>query len=135
MLIRKDVLEKVVAHAKREAPIEACGYLALREGVVVRHFEMTNTDRRRDHFTLDPQEQFRVHREARAEGLEIGAVYHSHPLTPARPSAEDIRLAADPRLTYLIVSLAGGASDVKAYRIRGSEVAMEYLEIVGDDRL
>ena len=102
---------------------------------MVRHFEMTNMDHGRDHFSFDPGEQFRVHREARDQGLEIGAVYHSHPSTPARPSAEDIRLAADPRLVYLIVSLAGGASDVKAYRIRGSEFAKEELEVVGDDRL
>ena len=35
----------------------------------------------------------------------MSAIYHSHPASSARPSAEDIRLAFTPDVIYVIVSL------------------------------
>jgi len=43
------------------------------------------------------------------------AVYHSHPVTPARMSAEDIRLANDPTMVYLIYSLA--SNELKGFSV------------------
>ena len=43
------------------------------------------------------------------------AIYHSHPETPARPSAEDIRLALTPNVIYVIISL----QDAKAPAVKG----------------
>ena len=57
------------------------------------------------------------------------AIYHSHPETPARPSEEDIRLALTPGVSYLIVSLAGAAPEVKSYRIESGKVHPEALSI------
>ena len=61
-------------------------------------------------------------RQAREEDLEIIAVYHSHPETPARPSVEDIKLAYDPNVSYVIVSLADNKEDIKSFLIRDSKV-------------
>lgn len=130
MKIKKEVIEQLIAHAKKEAPQEACGYLAGQKGIVLRHFELTNMDKASDHFRLDPKEQFQALREARSLGLEVYAVYHSHPETPARPSQEDIKLAYDPDLNYVIVSLANGAHDVKIYKITGLQVTREDMEVV-----
>ena len=135
MKIKKEVIGKLIAHAKKEAPVEACGYLAGQRDIVLRHFELTNLDKAIDHFRLDPEEQFRAMREARNLGLQVYASYHSHPATPARPSAEDIKLAYDPDLKYVIVSLADASGDVKAYKIKGSKVEREDLEVVSDDQL
>jgi proteasome lid subunit RPN8/RPN11 len=66
----------------------------------------------------DPKAQFQVGREARKDGLEILANYHSHPETPARPSLEDIRLAFDPNISYVIVSLAAEMPDIKSFSIK-----------------
>ena len=56
------------------------------------------------------------------------AIYHSHPATPARPSAEDIRLALTPGVIYVIMSLVEPESPViKGFTIddeRVSEVAI-----------
>ena len=50
-------------------------------------------------------------------------VYHSHPETPARPSAEDIRLALTPNVTYVIVSLQDcECVVVKGFRIENGTV-------------
>jgi proteasome lid subunit RPN8/RPN11 len=51
------------------------------------------------------------------------AIYHSHPETPARPSAEDIRLALTPNVVYVIVSLQNNnGSVVKGFHIAGTNV-------------
>ncbi len=135
MKITKNVLEAITAHAKREAPIEACGYLAREGGIITRHYELANIDRSPEHFLFDPKEQFAVFRDARAKGLEICAVYHSHPATPARPSAEDIKLAYDPSLSYVIISLAADDADVRSFKIRKLKAEQEVLEVIDGDKL
>jgi len=128
--IGQTVIDQLIAHARGDAPLEACGYLAARDGVVVALFRLRNVDASAEHFSFDPAEQFSALRQMRAAGLRMRAVYHSHPASPARPSAEDIRLAYDPALYYVIVSLAQAEPDVKAFAIRGGEVLAEPLEIV-----
>jgi len=130
MKIKQDIIEKIIIHAKKLAPIEACGYLAGRDGIVSRHYELTNTDHSQEHFSFDPAEQFATVKDARAVGLEVCAVYHSHPATPARPSQEDIRLAYDPNISYVIASLADGGEDVKSFKIKDGQVTPEDIEIV-----
>ena len=88
---------------------------------------MTNAEGREDHFTFDPKEQFEAYRMARALEVEIVGAYHSHPATPARPSEEDIRLAFDPGILYVIVSLMGGERTVKAFWIRDGKGEEEPL--------
>jgi proteasome lid subunit RPN8/RPN11 len=118
MKIRAEVIDHILAHAERDAPIEACGYLLGSGGIITRDLPMTNAEGREDHFTFDPKEQFEAYKTARALGLEILGAYHSHPATPARPSAEDIRLAFDPTILYVIASLMGGERTVKAFWVR-----------------
>jgi len=89
---------------------------------------LTNIDHSPEHFSFDPAEQFQVLRSARADELEIIANYHSHPETPSRPSEEDIRLAYDPNILYLIVSLAAKVPVLKAFSIQNgvsTEVTIE----------
>lgn len=130
MKIQKSVIDKIIAHAKRVMPIEACGYLALCDGTVISHYELTNTEKSREHFSFDPKEQFQTLKDARSKGLELSGIYHSHPETPPRPSVEDIKLAYDPSLSYLIVSLADNKAEVKSFKIKDSKVEMETLEVV-----
>jgi len=130
MKITKQILEKIIKHAKLQAPIEACGYLAGWEKVASHHYELVNTDKSSEHFSFEPQEQFSVLRDARAKDLKILAVYHSHPQSQARPSPEDIRLAYDPDLYYVIVSLAQKQPKVAVFTIRQGEVRKEEIEVI-----
>ena len=132
MKIRHKVIEQLLRHAKREAPLEACGYLAGQDGVLSAAYELTNIDQSCEHFSFDPKEQFATLRDVRARGQELAAVYHSHPASPARPSPEDIKLAYDPNVVYVIVSLAEGKEDVKAFYIRNQKVDSVNLEVVDD---
>ncbi|MDR0687576.1 MAG: M67 family metallopeptidase [Prevotellaceae bacterium] len=129
--IPQSILDGLAAHALRELPNEACGLLAGSGSAVSAHYPMVNVDRSPEHFSLDPSEHFRVLREARSHGWQIVASYHSHPQSPARPSEEDVRLAYDPDITYIILSLQERENpDVKAFSIRDGKV--EPVEIVSD---
>lgn len=120
--IEEKILTAMLEHGRREEPNEACGYLASKDGVVCHYFELTNKDAAPDHYSMDPAEQFATIRRIREEGLQVAAVYHSHPETPARPSVEDIRLAYDPNMVYVIVSLMAGVEPVTAFKVNRGEV-------------
>ncbi len=128
MFLNKEVFEAIIAHARQGLPHEVCGYLAGREEIT-KHYELTNLDKAADHFTMSPKEQFAVIKETRQQGLTIKAVYHSHPDTPARPSAEDIKLAYDPDISHVIISLATPKAEVKSFRIKRGEVISEDIII------
>jgi proteasome lid subunit RPN8/RPN11 len=131
LVISQQIVNQLFDHAKQGLPEEVCGYLAGTGREVSSHFPMTNIDHSPEHFSFDPAEQFKVVREVRKSGQAILANYHSHPETPARPSVEDIRLAYDPEISYVIVSLAGELPDIKSFIIRNGEVEKEEIQIMG----
>ena len=129
LTIPKSIVEEIYAQAKAEAPLEACGYLGGKDGVVSVRYPLYNIDQSTEHFSFDPKDQFKVVKEARAAGVDLIAVYHSHPETPARPSEEDIKLAYDPNISYVIASLAGENEDIKSFHIKSGTAEKEELEI------
>jgi len=133
--IARNVINEIISHARRDAPIEACGYLAGKDGIVLHAFPLRNADESAEHFSFDPAEQFAVIRAIRSAGLREMAVYHSHPASPARPSQEDIRLAFDPGISYVIISLAAENPEVKSFRIRGGLVESDEITVVPDSEI
>jgi len=117
-------------HAQALAPIESCGYLGGTNNQATTFYPMTNVDHSPEHFSFDPKEQFAVLKQARSKGETLLAVYHSHPETPARLSAEDIRLFNDPDPVYLIVSLASASPVMKGFKvIKPSETNIEVYAV------
>ncbi|MEG6565391.1 M67 family metallopeptidase [Thermoanaerobacterium saccharolyticum] len=109
IILSRNDYEKILNHAKKESPIEACGLLA---GIVdgekkfVKEVRLlTNIDRSPEHFSMDPKEQFEALKHFRENKFVLIGNFHSHPQSPARPSEEDKRLAFDSKLSYLILSL------------------------------
>jgi len=128
--ISEQIISELIDHGRNGLPEEVCGYLAGKGREIIKQFRLTNIDHSNEHFSFDPKEQFQVVREVRKLGLEILANYHSHPETPARPSQEDIRLAYDPNISYVIVSLATELPDIKSFRIKSGEVEKEEIQII-----
>ena len=122
LLINKDVYDEIIAHAKADFPIEACGYLAGNDNTISHSFRLKNIDNSPEHFSFDPEEQFATYKKARNLGLKIIGVYHSHPYTPARMSEEDIKLAYDESLYYAIVSLAEKKPVLKIFKVNDKSV-------------
>ena len=127
----KHIYDDLIAHAREGFPLEVCGLLGGREGMVAAAHRLTNLDASNEHFSMDPREQFAAVKAMRAADQEMLAVYHSHPETPARPSEEDIRLALTPGVSHVIVSLADAQSpDLRSFKIEKGLVTAEEVEII-----
>ena len=129
MLIARQLYEQIVAHAQAEAPNECCGMVAARDGTAVKVYRATNAAASPLRYEIDGAEQYRIQTEIEDAELELGAIYHSHTRTEPYPSQTDINLAFYPESLYLIVGLARGEPDMRAYTIRDGRVAQAELVV------
>lgn len=127
---------QILSHASACLPEEACGLLAGHsrgeEAWVEKVYLLENADHSSTHFTISPEEQLKAILDMRAQGLEQLGNWHSHPETPSRPSAEDIRLALDPTASYLILSLAKEEPVLRSFRIQSGVAEGEDLILEED---
>lgn len=106
LYLPEELAAQILAHAQLGYPEEVCGLVAGRSGCATEVHPGRNispTPRvayELDHDTLARMIDFED------AGLELVAIYHSHPAGPEVPSATDIARAAYPDAVYLIVSLA-----------------------------
>ncbi|MEW5814683.1 MAG: M67 family metallopeptidase [Spirochaetota bacterium] len=121
--IPKAIRHKIATLAGQEPNLETCGYLAGKDNEVKEIYPMRNLDRSSEHFRFDPEEQFAALDRARKEDMDLIAVFHSHPATPARMSEEDILWANDPGIFYLIYSLA--TEELRAFRVDDEKLVKE----------
>jgi len=128
--IERKYVEQIIAQAKGEAPYEACGIIAGKEGRAVKLYRAANAERSETTYRLEPEEQYRIFIEIEEKGWELWGIYHSHPAFPAYPSARDIEQAYYPEALYIIVSLAQEEPEIRAFRIVEGEVREEELVIV-----
>ena len=119
----QSIYNQIKAQARAEAPNEACGYLAGSDGEVQEIIPMKNADESPEHFSFNPEEQFAALEKATARAVNLFSVYHSHPATAARMSAEDIRLAYDTSITYLIYSML--TDEIKAFQFNTEKQVSE----------
>ena len=135
--IKESDYDKILSHARKEAPIEACGLIAGLDHDGVREIKkvyiLTNVDQMSEHFSLDPKEQLQAVKDMRAEGLKPLGNWHSHPASPSRSSAEDIRLSFDSKASYLILSLMDNDNpDLNSFHVEDGISTKEELRIVSD---
>ena len=158
LIIPQHILDDLVAHAKEAAPFECCGLLAGNDKTVSRLYRIKNivamegaqnlssfdtakaahlerlspAERAEIAFVMDMQDFSAAKKDMRNSGLDLQAVYHSHPHDPARPSLTDIKIATDyeeiwpkinlPIPAYLLISLMGPAPDIRCYWIESGQV-------------
>lgn len=109
--------DQLVTHARSDVPYEVCGLLGLHPDGRIDHFPIDNADRSMTTYTMEARQLLRAMREIEDAELDL-VIYHSHTHTRAYPSQTDIRLAAYPEATYLIVTLQDrDHPDMRAFRI------------------
>ena len=104
-MIPAKVRSALVEHAEAELPNEACGLIALRDGVAERFLPGRNRAASPYRFELeiDPEVWF-----LEDDGYEL-AVFHSHPSSPPRPSRTDVEaIGLWEGRPYVILSLRTG---------------------------
>jgi [CysO sulfur-carrier protein]-S-L-cysteine hydrolase len=106
------------AHAEAEAPNEACGLVAIRDGVAERFLPAENAAASPYRFELTPRDPMDFFLED--EGYEL-AVFHSHPTDKAEPSRTDVEnIGLWEGKPYLILSRPTG--ELRAWRIEDGRV-------------
>lgn len=136
MIVARELLDEMVAHAREEYDAECCGMVGYEpEGSggparAVRVHRARNLYESRKRFEIDGREVLRTMNEFDDAGLELGAIYHSHTHTAPYPSQTDINFARNwPGIEWLIVGLAGAEPEVRSYLIEGGEVREVAVEI------
>ena len=132
--LTKSDFEKILAHAVKELPDEACGLIAgtVEDGdkEIKKVYLLTNIDHSNEHFSLDPKEQLETIKDMRKNGFVPLGNWHSHPESPSRPSEEDKRLAFDSKASYMILSLMDRENPViNSFKITGDTAEKEELVI------
>ncbi len=133
VVIRADLVDAMIAHARADHPDEACGVLAGPESSdrPERHIAMVNAERSPTFYRFDAQEQLKVWRAMENSGDAPVVIYHSHTATEAYPSRTDVSLAAEPDAHYVLVSTRDpGRDEVRSYRIVDGVVTEEPVDIV-----
>ncbi|MCI0651625.1 MAG: M67 family metallopeptidase [Planctomycetes bacterium] len=115
-------------------PAEACGLLIGRtmgarvEVLHVRKARNRDKEHAADRYDLDPSDFLRADTDARAAGLDVVGIWHSHPDHPPIPSETD-RRGAWPEYSYLIITVDGGrATEMRAWRAREGGFQAEGIE-------
>jgi proteasome lid subunit RPN8/RPN11 len=106
LILSPSLLDEMLAHVNRLFPEEACGLVGGVDGHAARLYPVENVRHSPVAFEMEPVQQIKALLAMEAEGLELIAIYHSHPNGPARPSTTDVANAYYPDAVQLIISLA-----------------------------
>lgn len=133
LVIRRDLVDEIVAHARRDHPDEACGVLAGPDGSdrPQRFVPMLNAARSPTFYEFDSADLLRLYREMDGRDEVPVVVYHSHTATEAYPSRTDVSYASEPFAHYVLVSTREpAAEELRSFRIVDGVVTEEDIEVV-----
>ena|ERR1700722_8268121 len=131
--VHPEILDKMLAHARREPYIECCGLLGGRDGVITTIFPATNAFASATAYEIAPRELFDLFRALRDRELTHLGQYHSHLSTENFPSPTDIEQAGYPDQTYFIVSPRSDMPiPVRAFSIREGKCSELIITVTGN---
>ncbi|GLZ31151.1 peptidase [Lentzea sp. NBRC 105346] len=133
LVIRRDLVDAMVAHARRDHPDEACGVIAGPVGTdrPERFIPMENAERSPTFYRFDAAEQLKVWREMDSNDEVPVVIYHSHTATEAYPSRTDVSFAGEPDAHYVLVSTRDpDVHELRSYRIVEGVVTEEPVKII-----
>jgi [CysO sulfur-carrier protein]-S-L-cysteine hydrolase len=131
--IRRDLVDAMVAHARRDHPDEACGVIAGAEGSdrPERFIPMINAARSPTFYEFDSGDLLRLYRDMDSRDEVPVVIYHSHTATEAYPSRTDISYASEPEAHYVLVSTREPDSrEFRSFRIVDGVVTEEDVSVV-----
>lgn len=121
LILKRAHMFAMQRHINYEAPLEACGMLGGKDRQVELVLPVKNAAQSKVRFIMDPKAQLRAMEQVEAEGMEILAIFHSHPKGPSSPSPTDIEEAAYP-VVNIIWSKAGRRWQARGFWIEAGQV-------------
>jgi proteasome lid subunit RPN8/RPN11 len=135
--IPRHLHDAMLAQARAVMPHECCGLLAgtIRDDVAgaAYWFPLVNVAKdRATEYRGDDRGALLANRIARALGMEIIAIYHSHPTSAPLPSRKDREMSVGwgDAVVHLIISLAAGEPAVRAWRLTATDATEAEWEVV-----
>lgn len=127
----RPLVNEILTQAQHSPELEICGLIAGKNGEASHCYPVSNRARHPERrYQMDPQGQIDAMRQMRDAGEALIAIYHSHPHSPATPSATDIEEASYPDAAYLIISLdTTGVLQMSAFQIRQGKASTLALEL------
>lgn len=140
----KDLRAQILAHLQSAYPNEGGGFLMGEisgdSAALIDHSPVKNSFAEAEQFhryAMTPLEYAKHEDAADERGLTLLGWYHSHPNSPAIPSAYDLNAAVEGtgvNFLWLIAQVNDGqAVDLRAYRLRADKTGFETLELVTTD--
>jgi proteasome lid subunit RPN8/RPN11 len=123
----------MIAHAVAEMPNECCGLLGGKRGATpqasglteavqaLRSFPLVNAAASPREYVSEPRSMFDAVRAMDDLGLEMVAIYHSHPYSPPVPSRRDREESFQEGFVNIIISPGSAPPDVEAWWISPTE--------------
>jgi len=138
--LRRATIDPAAEHRIRELaaaayPNEGCGVLlGRRDGTGMLVVDATSarnmwTERSADRYDLDPGDFLRADRDARARGLDVSGIWHSHPDHPARPSQFDTDRAWLDYVYIICRTTRFGAEDMNAFALDAEGGPMPQIDL------
>ena len=114
------------ADVSAKAPEEACGIVAGKGNHSHLVVPVTNMLHSEFRFRMDPEEELRAFLLVEDKGLEILAIYHSHPQGINKPSATDLEEVTFLGIIYLIWYMQDNKWECRGYLMKSQ---IEYDEV------
>jgi proteasome lid subunit RPN8/RPN11 len=133
--------EEMVAQAVAELPNECCGLLAgsvtaaggVPLGRVVRRYPLVNAAASPVEYLSESRSLFTAVRTIRPLGLDIVAVYHSHPTSEPVPSRKDLHNNYYTEAVHFIISLGGEAPEMRGWWLTSEDYREADWELVAGE--
>jgi len=127
--IPRKLINQILEQAQQSPNKEICGLLSSRNSnnskQPVNCYPVANSSTEPNHrYLMDPGQQINAFKKIREKGEELYAIYHSHPQSPAYPSAEDLEKSSYPEALHIIVSMStGGTLQLRGFRLNSGSIA------------
>jgi [CysO sulfur-carrier protein]-S-L-cysteine hydrolase len=133
------IYDDLVAQARSEVPVECCGLLAGRlpafdskpaRAKVERRYPLVNELQSPREFLSESRSMFDAMRDMERRGLEVLAVYHSHPQSPPTPSRKDLEWSYSSQVVHLILSLATATPELRGWWLEQDRFEEAFWKLV-----
>jgi proteasome lid subunit RPN8/RPN11 len=116
--IPKRICDDMIAHARAELPNECVGMLVgTPDGQVKDSYPLINELQSPTRFLSEARSMLAAEKRRRDAGLELLAIYHSHPTSPPVPSKYDRADHLSTEILCVIISLTETEPVIKAWRL------------------
>ncbi|MBA2469515.1 MAG: M67 family metallopeptidase [Chloroflexia bacterium] len=136
-------LDQVVRHLRRALPNEGVGLLGVERvergaeviALARQFYPGSNCRASPTRYEMDRHDLIAALRDIDRRGWELGAIVHSHPLGPARPSPTDLAEFQYPEALMVIASFGCDPPDLNAWRLEleGESWRSRNVPILDDD--